>query len=128
MKGNEGTCIGVCQHPFKNSDYQITSEMWLYRGYNGRLYNNGEKLVTFPSFTQGDYITCRYDHNEKTLSFGKNGEEPRVAFDELPSDVLYPCVLFYSLSPGEKVGVHFFVLLSWKGLGCLCLQLALQQK
>lgn len=75
----------------------------LFLGYNGHLYNNGEKLVPFPSFTHGDYITCRYDRKERTLSFGKNGEEPRVAFDELPNDMLYPCVLFYSLSPGEKV-------------------------
>lgn len=105
VKGNEGTCIGVSKYPVRNSDYQMTPEMWLYRGYNGKLYNNGEKTLKFPSFTQGDYITCRFDRNERTLAFGKNGEEPRVAFGDLPRTSLYPCVLFYSLSPGEKVTI-----------------------
>ena len=67
VKGNEGTCIGVCQHPLTNSDYQITSDMWLYRGYNGRLYNNGEKLVTFPPFTQGSLVFwCPVEHIDRT--------------------------------------------------------------
>lgn len=41
----------------------------------------------------------------KTLSFGKNGEEPRVAFENIGSTELYPCVMFYSTNPGEKVKI-----------------------
>lgn len=41
----------------------------------------------------------------KTLSFGKNGEEPRVAFENIDGTELYPCVMFYSTNPGEKVKI-----------------------
>lgn len=41
----------------------------------------------------------------KTLSFGKNGEEPRVAFENIEATELYPCVMFYSTNPGEKVKI-----------------------
>lgn len=41
----------------------------------------------------------------KTLSFGKNGEEPRVAFENIDANELYPCVMFYSTNPGEKVKI-----------------------
>jgi len=30
-------------------------------------------------------------------------QEPKVAFDDLEATVLYPCVMFYSTNPGEKV-------------------------
>lgn len=41
----------------------------------------------------------------KTLSFGKNGEEPRVAFENIDAKELYPCVMFYSTNPSEKVKI-----------------------
>jgi E3 ubiquitin-protein ligase HERC1 len=67
------------------------------------LYHNGELPLSLPSFTQGDYITAVLDMDARTLSFGKNGEEPRLAFEDIDSMELYPCVMFYSNSPGEKV-------------------------
>lgn len=53
----------------------------------------------------GDYITILLDMDAKTLSFGKNGEEPRVAFENIDANELYPCVMFYSTNPGEKVKI-----------------------
>ena len=103
MKENEGTCLGICKQPIVNTEYQTSKEMYLYRAYNGGLYNDGEKTFGFRRFSQGDYVTCRYCRTERTLSFGLNGEEPLVAFDGLPNEALYPFVLFYSLSPAEKV-------------------------
>ncbi|KAF5282986.1 hypothetical protein FQA39_LY04857 [Lamprigera yunnana] len=102
-KGNEGTCIGVSKYPIKDYNHRTTSDMWLYRAYNGGLYHNGEKDLYFQSFTQGDYITVVLDLDTKTLSFGKNGEEPKVAFENIEASELYPCVMFYSTKPGEKV-------------------------
>lgn len=108
IKENEGTCIGVCKKSLNNTDYQTSSDMYLYRAYNGSLYHNGEKTFTFQRYTQGDYVTCRYNKADRTLAFGLNGEEPRIAFDDLPSEPLYPFVLFYSLSPAEKVCLRLF--------------------
>ncbi|KAK5649906.1 hypothetical protein RI129_000935 [Pyrocoelia pectoralis] len=102
-KGNEGTCIGVSKYPVKDHNHRTTSDMWLYRAYSGSLYHNGEKDTCLQSYTQGDYITVVLDMDTKTLSFGKNGEEPRVAFEYVEASELYPCVMFYSTKPGEKV-------------------------
>ncbi|ROT68821.1 putative E3 ubiquitin-protein ligase HERC1 isoform X4 [Penaeus vannamei] len=52
---------------------------------------------------EGDYITVVLDMEARTLSFGKNGEEPRLAFENIDATELYPCVMFYSTNPGEKV-------------------------
>lgn len=43
----------------------------------------------------------------QTLSFGKNGEEPHLAFQDLDTSApLYPIVLFYSTNAnGEKVKI-----------------------
>lgn len=107
-KGNEGTCVGVSRYPIKDYRHRFTTDMWLYRAYSGSLYHNGEKELCFQSFTQGDYITVVLDMDVKTLSFGKNGEEPRVAFEDIDATELYPCVLFYGTGPGEKVKMTDF--------------------
>ncbi|XP_060586390.1 probable E3 ubiquitin-protein ligase HERC1 [Ruditapes philippinarum] len=104
-KSNEGTCVGVCRLPVRDYGHRSTSDMWLYRAYSGNLYHNGEQLRTLHGFTQGDYITCVLDMDSKTLAFGKNGEEPRMAFEDIDATELYPCVTFYSSNPGEKVKI-----------------------
>lgn len=104
-KGNEGTCIGVSKFPVKDFSHRTTSDMWLYRAYSGSLYHNGERDVSFKTYTQGDYITVVLDMDTKMLSFGKNGEEPEVAFENIDAEELYPCVMFYSNNPGEKVKI-----------------------
>ncbi|CAH1979985.1 unnamed protein product [Acanthoscelides obtectus] len=104
-RGNEGTCIGVSKYPVKDFSHRSTNDMWLYRAYSGSLYHGGERDTCFPSYTQGDYITVVLDMDAKTLSFDKNGEEPRVAFENIDAPELYPCVMFYSTNPGEKVKI-----------------------
>uniref|UniRef100_A0A3Q2XUX1 Uncharacterized protein n=1 Tax=Hippocampus comes TaxID=109280 RepID=A0A3Q2XUX1_HIPCM len=38
-----------------------------------------------------------------SVSFAKNDKEPKLAFEGVVASELYPCVLFYSSNPGEKV-------------------------
>ncbi|XP_049838129.1 LOW QUALITY PROTEIN: probable E3 ubiquitin-protein ligase HERC1 [Schistocerca gregaria] len=104
-KGNEGTCVGVARYPIKDYSHRTTSDMWLYRAYSGNLYHNGELPLCLPSFTQGDYITVVLDMDACTISFGKNGEEPVLAYEDVDATELYPCVMFYSTNPGEKVKI-----------------------
>ncbi|KAL3277276.1 hypothetical protein HHI36_012626 [Cryptolaemus montrouzieri] len=105
-RGNEGTCIGVSKYPLRDFSHRSTKDMWLYRAYSGSLYHSGERdNISFPSYTQGDYITVILDMDAKTLSFGKNGEDPRVAFENIDATELYPSVMFYSTNPGEKVKI-----------------------
>ncbi|XP_015230673.1 PREDICTED: probable E3 ubiquitin-protein ligase HERC1 [Cyprinodon variegatus] len=104
-RGNEGTCVGVSRWPVHDFNHRTTSDMWLYRAYSGNLYHNGEQPLTLSSFTQGDFITCVLDMEARTISFGKNGEEPKLAFEDVDATELYPCVMFYSSNPGEKVKI-----------------------
>ncbi|XP_055518701.1 probable E3 ubiquitin-protein ligase HERC1 isoform X3 [Leucoraja erinacea] len=104
-RGNEGTCVGVSRWPVHDFNHRTTSDMWLYRAYSGNLYHNGEQTLTLFSFTQGDHITCVLDMEARTISFGKNGEEPKLAFEDVDAAELYPCVMFYSSNPGEKVKI-----------------------
>ncbi|KAL4641964.1 putative E3 ubiquitin-protein ligase HERC1 isoform X1 [Arapaima gigas] len=104
-RGNEGTCVGVSRWPVHDFNHRTTSDMWLYRAYSGNLYHNGEQTLTLSSFTQGDHITCVLDMEARTISFGKNGEEPKLAFEDVDATELYPCVMFYSSNPGEKVKI-----------------------
>ncbi|XP_034753665.1 probable E3 ubiquitin-protein ligase HERC1 isoform X10 [Etheostoma cragini] len=104
-RGNEGTCVGVSRWPVHDFNHRTTSDMWLYRAYSGNLYHNGEQTLTLSSFTQGDFITCVMDMEARTISFGKNGEEPKLAFEDVDATELYPCVMFYSSNPGEKVKI-----------------------
>ncbi|KAM6984699.1 putative E3 ubiquitin-protein ligase HERC1 [Aplochiton taeniatus] len=104
-KGNEGTCIGVSRWPIRDYNHRTTTDMWLYRAYSGSLYHGGELGRALPSFTQGDTITCILDMEARTISFGKNNKEPKLAFEGVDATELYPCVLFYSSNPGEKVAL-----------------------
>ncbi|XP_076139905.1 putative E3 ubiquitin-protein ligase HERC1 isoform X8 [Alosa pseudoharengus] len=104
-KGNEGTCIGVSRWPIRDYNHRTTTDMWLYRAYSGSLYHGGELGRALPSFTQGDTITCILDMEARTISFAKNNKEPKLAFEGVDATELYPCVLFYSSNPGEKVAL-----------------------
>uniref|UniRef100_A0A0L8HTX3 HECT-type E3 ubiquitin transferase n=1 Tax=Octopus bimaculoides TaxID=37653 RepID=A0A0L8HTX3_OCTBM len=103
--GNEGTCVGVSRWPVTDYCQSTTTDMWLYRAYSGNVYHNGEQSVTLPGYSQGDYITVLLDMDARTLSFGKNGEKLKLAFDDIDATELYPCVMFYSCNPGEKVKI-----------------------
>ncbi|XP_038590219.1 probable E3 ubiquitin-protein ligase HERC1 isoform X7 [Micropterus salmoides] len=105
-RGNEGTCIGCSRWPIRDHNHHTTTDMWLYRAYSGNLYHGGELVRTLPSFTQGDTITCILDMEAHTISFAKNDKEPKLAFEGVVASELYPCVLFYSSNPGEKVALR----------------------
>eukprot|EP00794_Sanderia_malayensis_P009528 gene9528-10514_t len=110
VKGNEGTCIGIAKWPCKDLNYKTSSDVWLYRAHNGSLYHSGavtnENL--FSIFTVGDSITCVLDIERRVLMFGKNGEQPKVAFHNLPNVVFYPCVIFYGSSSFSKPMVKVY--------------------
>lgn len=105
-RGNEGTCIGVSRWPVRDYNHHTTTDMWLYRAYSGNLYHGGELVRSLPSFSQGDTITCILDMEAHTVSFAKNDKDPKLAFEGVAASELYPCVLFYSSNPGEKVSLH----------------------
>lgn len=69
--GFTGTCLGVSKFPVSDHSHRSTSDMWLYRGYSGSLYHDGESEQCLQSYTQGDYVTVVLDMEARTLSFGE---------------------------------------------------------
>ncbi|KAK1176357.1 putative E3 ubiquitin-protein ligase HERC1 isoform X1 [Acipenser oxyrinchus oxyrinchus] len=104
-RGNEGTCVGVSRWPIRDFNHRTTMDMWLYRAYSGSLYHGGELGRVLPTFTQGDTITCILDMEARTISFAKNNKMAMLAFEDVDATELYPCVMFYSSNPGEKVAL-----------------------
>ena len=109
-KGNEGTCIGVSLANPTDYVHRSTKDMWLYRAYSGSRYHNGEihfDGIELPEYTEGDTISVLLNMTEKSLSFAKNNGDFKVAFTNLPTNAeLFPCVIFYSNTSGERVRFH----------------------
>ncbi|VVC31643.1 Hypothetical protein CINCED_3A017272 [Cinara cedri] len=104
--GNEGSCIGISRYPIKDQNYRTTTDMWLYRTYNGNLYHAGQKSLVLKTFTQGDCITAIFDADSRTLSFAKNNDYPVLAFQNIDNKTkLYPCILCYSTAAGQKIKI-----------------------
>ena len=104
-RGNEGICLGVSLANVKDFSHLTSKDMWLYRSYNGGLYNDGEILHPInpmPEYSIDDIITVQVDLDEGTMSFGKNATPLVLAFDNLPTNVeLYPIVVFYTSNHGK---------------------------
>lgn len=53
------------------------------------------------------YGTLRKDINV-VMNMISLKQEPKLAFEDVDATELYPCVMFYSSNPGEKVKTHSF--------------------
>ena len=93
--------------------FSVLYMQWMYRGYNGNLYNRGTRVSTgdsFPKFHQGDVIRCELDLDKGTLSYTVNDISLGVAFKDMEGTI-YPAVAFYgagrkvSLMKVERIGV-----------------------
>ncbi|KAL5252247.1 hypothetical protein ACHWQZ_G015137 [Mnemiopsis leidyi] len=102
-----GICVGVSKFPVNDYNHRTTSDMWLYRGHTGNLYNQGELSGEpfFPLYGQNDYISVELNTIKGTLSFAKNDEPLKVGFTNLFHRELYPAVVFYCPTPGECVKI-----------------------
>lgn len=47
------------------------------------------------------------------------GQEPKLAFEDVDATELYPCVMFYSSNPGEKVRKQKLQLVCFTSVGFL---------
>ncbi len=124
-RGNEGVCVGISVKDVKDYNHLTTTDMWLYRSYNGSLYHNGEVSGSgnlLPEFSVDDVITVQLDMDEGHLSFAKNDEPFIMAFDDIPVNsglTMYPVVTFYTNNQGEKVQMSEMVKLA-KGQPLFC--------
>ena len=80
-----------------NSNYERSTDLWMYRAYNGYTYNRGTRERTLRKIHKGDIVRCELDMDEGTLRFLVNGEDQGVAFTNLNQfGEVFPAVAFYS--------------------------------
>jgi hypothetical protein len=94
--GSETSCFGVMSAPF--SDSYKSSNCWMYRSYNGCLYDRGcEDRRGKQRIHPGDTVACVYDADCGVLSFAVNGVDQGVCFSDISGEV-FPAVAFYGNS------------------------------
>jgi hypothetical protein len=103
-RGDEMVCIGAALQDVRNSNFQASREMWMYRAYNGDLYDKGNKIShQFPKCHSGDRIRIKYNVSEGTLSFSRNDVDLGIAFRNVFGAVC-PAVAFYNTqAPARKI-------------------------
>eukprot|EP00939_MAST-03C_sp_MAST-3C-sp1_P005369 g5369.t1 len=104
--GDEMTCIGCAlatSTRIENSNYERSSELWMYRAYNGNMYARGTQIAgrdarssVNEKYHEGDVVRCVLDLNVGTLTFSINGgEQQTTTFTNLQGLAVTPAVAFY---------------------------------
>jgi len=91
------TCFGAATKPVTDSSYERSSDMWMYRCYNGQLYarsvSSGRKCKRIK---KGNIIRMELDMDVGTLRYIVNGEDQGVCFTDMNRyGEVFPAVAFY---------------------------------
>jgi hypothetical protein len=72
------------------NDIGSTANGYTYRGDTGNKRTNSTNSAYGATFTTNDVIGCKFDSDNGTLEFFKNGTSQGVAFTGIASDVYFP--------------------------------------
>lgn len=92
------SCFGAVQKPVTNTNYEYSPDMWMYRSYNGRHYQNGSGQESTRRIYKGDTVRVEVDMDEGTMRYIINGEDQGIAFKNLKGRSIWPACAFYSSS------------------------------
>ena len=98
--------VGLALKRLTAKGIQSSNDVWVFDAASGRLYHGGEKgEALFVMSDGGDSITVEFDSVAKTLSFGKNDEPLKVAFQEISKlgEELFPALFFNKKSGATRV-------------------------
>ena len=99
--------VGLALKRLTPKGIQSSNDVWVLDAASGHLYHGGKKGDTlFVLGEEGGIITVEFDCVARTLSFGKNDEPLKVAFQEIsqPSEDLFPALFFNKKSATTRVG------------------------
>ena len=99
---DESCCFGAIVKPVGDDvSYETSKQMWMYRAFNGVLYDRSKIRETAPDGSKpcpihkGDHVRIELDFDSGTISFGVNGSKPLMCFDSVESGMrIYPAVAF----------------------------------
>jgi len=97
-RDGECHCFGVCKKPVTSSSYDSSSDMWVWRAYNGQLYERGSATSSKARYHPDDIVRFELDMDVGELRASLNGADQGVLFSNLHTSgwTLYPVVQFYS--------------------------------
>ncbi|KAL5481420.1 hypothetical protein EMCRGX_G021569 [Ephydatia muelleri] len=101
--------VGLALKRLTPKGIQSSNDVWVLDAASGHLYHGGKKGDTlFVLGEEGGTITVEFDCVARTLSFGKNDEPLKVAFQEIsqPSEDLFPALFFNKKSATTRVRLH----------------------
>lgn len=104
--------VGLALKRLTPKGIQSSNDVWVLDAASGRLYHGGEQGETlFVMSDGGDTFTVEFDSVAKTLSFGKNSEPLKVAFNEIskPGEELFPALFFNKKSGTTRVSASGYV-------------------
>eukprot|EP01029_Cantina_marsupialis_P010171 TRINITY_DN232160_c0_g1_i1.p1 TRINITY_DN232160_c0_g1~~TRINITY_DN232160_c0_g1_i1.p1 ORF type:complete len:1011 (-),score=336.00 TRINITY_DN232160_c0_g1_i1:236-3268(-) len=108
------SCFGLAIKPVSSSSYESSSQLWMYRAYNGNHYSAGSRTGSSSRIATGAMVRCDLDMDAGTMNLFINGTDQGVVFSNLQEHaVIYPAVAFYSSQ--RKITLNWFQLASSSG-------------
>lgn len=92
--------IGICTADFKDTAPVGCGKSYGYGSIKGYKYHENIRNYYGDTFTTDDVISVL--KKKRTLKFFKNGKDLGVAYNNIPSVNLFPCISFY----GEKAAAR----------------------
>jgi len=94
--GQECTCFGLGIKPVTRSNYDGSRELWMYRSYNGQIYQRGVSGSRFAKVHPGDVVRFELDMDVGNCRAFVNGVDQGVVYTDLLGLEVFPAVCFYS--------------------------------
>ena len=94
VSNDESCCLGLGTLPRISCSYNSSSNLYMYRCYNGNLYSKGTQVrgSSREKVHPGDSVDMEVFNGK--CEFSVNGESQRGCFEELPEKI-YAAVAFY---------------------------------
>ncbi|CAN0459254.1 unnamed protein product [Discosporangium mesarthrocarpum] len=112
VRQDESVCLGAGTRPVGSSSYSSSPNLWMYRLYNGGLYNRGHGAgavggnsapISRERGHPGDVFRVTLDCEAGTLSYVINGERDQgVCFTGISGEV-FPAVSFYGANRSVRL-------------------------
>lgn len=95
---DEMTCFGAAtSNNITNSSYENSPNLYMYRAFNGQLYQLGVKKGTLDKIHPHDTVTTELNLITGTISFSINKQPFKLAFSDVKAPI-WPAVCFYGSS------------------------------
>lgn len=100
---DEMTCFGAADtNNISNSSYENSPNLYMYRAFNGQLYQCGTKKAVLDKVHPQDKVTVELNLISGTISYSVNKQPFKLAFTDIKPPI-YPAVCFYGA--GKKISI-----------------------